>query len=68
MSPRFAFAVCSFLLITCQQPAAQAEEAARSASALPYAIVDTGQDRCYDARREVAYPGQGKAFFGQDAH
>jgi len=35
---------------------------------LPYAIVDTGQVRCYDARDEIPYPAQGAAFFGQDAH
>ncbi|MBN2489754.1 MAG: DUF1566 domain-containing protein [Planctomycetes bacterium] len=34
---------------------------------LPYAIVDTGQDRCYDATREIAYPTAGAPLFGQDA-
>ena len=34
----------------------------------PYAIVDTGQIRCYDNRTEIAYPQAGEAFFGQDAH
>ncbi|MHC4550793.1 MAG: Lcl domain-containing protein [Planctomycetota bacterium] len=32
-----------------------------------YPVVDTGQDRCYDAKREIRYPATGKAFFGQDA-
>ena len=32
-----------------------------------YPIVDTGQRRCYDDRREIAYPKAGAAFFGQDA-
>ena len=45
-----------------------ADEGAASTSGLPYAIVDTGQVRCYDARREVRYPGKDAAFFGQDAH
>ena len=35
---------------------------------LPYAIVDTGQERCYDAQREIRYPSRGQPFFGQDAH
>ncbi|MHC4579267.1 MAG: hypothetical protein ACYTED_17895, partial [Planctomycetota bacterium] len=29
-----------------------------------YPVVDTGQDRCYDAKREIRYPATGKAFFG----
>ena len=33
-----------------------------------YPIVDTGQVRAYDARREIQYPKKGAAFFGQDAH
>ncbi|MHC4984635.1 MAG: Lcl C-terminal domain-containing protein [Planctomycetota bacterium] len=37
-------------------------------AALPYAIVDTGQIRCYDNRTEIVYPAAGEAFFGQDAH
>ncbi|HJN11373.1 MAG: DUF1566 domain-containing protein [Pirellulaceae bacterium] len=32
-----------------------------------YAIVDTGQSSCYDNTREIAYPSEGKPFFGQDA-
>lgn len=32
-----------------------------------YPIVDTGQERCYDNRREIKYPETGKPFFGQDA-
>jgi Protein of unknown function (DUF1566)/EF hand len=34
---------------------------------LPYPIVDTGQDRCYNATREITYPDSRAAFFGQDA-
>ncbi|MCP4784156.1 MAG: DUF1566 domain-containing protein [Fuerstiella sp.] len=33
-----------------------------------YSIVDTGQVRCFDSRREITYPRAGTAFFGQDAH
>jgi len=36
-------------------------------AAEPYAIVDTGQERCYDDRREIEYPRAGERFFGQDA-
>lgn len=32
-----------------------------------YAIVDTGQQRCYNNRREIVYPKTGQPFFGQDA-
>jgi len=31
-------------------------------------IVDTGAEKCYDNRREVLFPRQGQAYFGQDAH
>ena len=43
--------------------AAPAQEPKR----LPYPIVDTAQVRCYSDRAEIAYPGQAKAFYGQDA-
>ncbi len=32
-----------------------------------YPIVDTGQQRCYDSRREIVYPAPGGRFAGQDA-
>lgn len=31
-------------------------------------LVDTGQNRCYDASREIACPAEGEAFYGQDAN
>lgn len=37
------------------------------AERLPYAIVDTGPNRCFDDTREIAYPRPGQAFYGQDA-
>lgn len=36
-------------------------------SAQDYPIVDTGQERTYDNRSEIAYPEPGEPFFGQDA-
>jgi hypothetical protein len=36
-------------------------------SRLSYPIVDTGQNKCYDNTKEIACPGAGSAFFGQDA-
>jgi hypothetical protein len=33
----------------------------------PYAIVDTGQIRCYDDRTEISFPKSGKPYYGQDA-
>jgi len=35
--------------------------------ALPYAIVDTGQDACFNATVDISPPAQGAAFYGQDA-
>ena len=35
--------------------------------ALPYAIVDTAQTKCYDNRSEIAPPKPGQPFYGQDA-
>lgn len=40
---------------------------AQGAGLLPYAIVDTGQQRCYDNKGEIPYPKKGAAFYGQDA-
>ena len=37
------------------------------AQTLPYAVVDTGQDVCYDDRRAIPCPSAGQAFYGQDA-
>lgn len=36
-------------------------------AALPYALVDTAQAKCYDNRGEIAPPQRGRAFYGQDA-
>jgi hypothetical protein len=36
-------------------------------AALPYPIVDTGQERCYDNRGEITPPKPGAPFYGQDA-
>ena len=36
-------------------------------AATTYPIVDTGQAKCYDNRREIAPPKPGQPFYGQDA-
>ena len=36
--------------------------------ALPYAIVDTGLDRCYDNQGEMLPPKSGQPFYGQDGN
>ncbi|MCP5522882.1 MAG: DUF1566 domain-containing protein [Verrucomicrobiales bacterium] len=41
--------------------------AGASGPTLPYAIVDTGQARCYDNWTEIPCPAVGTAFAGQDA-
>jgi Protein of unknown function (DUF1566)/EF hand len=38
-----------------------------SQAQLSYPIVDTGQKRCYNAYREISYPENREAFYGQDA-
>jgi len=40
---------------------------AAPAAQLTYVITDTGQERCYDARAEIAYPEAGESYHGQDA-
>ncbi len=40
---------------------------ADSGSMLPYVIVDTGQDGCYDSRGKIFCPTEGQSFYGQDA-
>ncbi len=32
-----------------------------------YAVVDTGQNSCFDNSEEISYPESGEAFYGQDA-
>ncbi|HTY99256.1 MAG TPA: hypothetical protein VMB75_05445, partial [Rhodocyclaceae bacterium] len=34
---------------------------------LPYAVVGTGQAKCYDSAREISCPRPGQPFYGQDA-
>ena len=34
---------------------------------LTYPIVDTGQKRCFDNRKEINFPWKNQAFYGQDA-
>lgn len=38
-----------------------------SSASLPYPIVDTEQDRCFDQRGAIAAPKPGEPFYGQDA-
>ena len=59
MRMKLAFATAVAVLLT-----------AGPASAGPprtYPVVDTGQERCYDARAEIRYPAPSQPFFGQDA-
>ena len=51
--------ICCFLMLAL---------AARAVAEKPsYPVVDTGQSRFYDSRREIAKPKPGDAFYGQDA-
>ena len=56
-----------WLLAACLALAVRHPAPARGAEPRPYAIVDTGQQRCYDSRGEIPYPRQGAPFYGQDA-
>lgn len=47
-------------------PTAQ-EPPENSSGDLSYAIVDTGQDHCYDTNSSISCPGEGEPFYGQDA-
>ena len=47
----------SFILIIC----------ANTGHAGDYSIVDTGQDKCYNATAEISAPQAGDSFYGQDA-
>jgi hypothetical protein len=38
-----------------------------AAADLPYPVVDTAQDHCYDNRGEIQAPKPGQPFYGQDA-
>lgn len=49
-----------------QRPAGASGGPAR-APGTAYAVVDTGQNRCYDESREIACPGADSTFEGQDA-
>ncbi|WP_338238084.1 DUF1566 domain-containing protein [Persicobacter diffluens] len=40
---------------------------AQASHFLPYTIVDTGQNRCFDNRNAISPPQKGEAFYGQDA-
>ncbi|MFH0964424.1 MAG: DUF1566 domain-containing protein [Planctomycetota bacterium] len=54
-----ALGLCAFAAQAGAQPAKPA--------LLPYPIADTGQDRCFNNMREIPYPREGAAFYGQDA-
>lgn len=43
------------------------DESVSSTLVYTYAIVDTGQEKCYNASTEIACPAAGEAFYGQDA-
>jgi len=62
-----AFAAMALLLGLGAAHGRGAEAKAPPGPDLPYTIVDTGQDRCYGERGEIAWPQPGEPFFGQDA-
>ncbi len=50
-----------------QSLAGQANSITTAVTSLSYAIVDTGQVKCYNATTEITCPAAGAAFYGQDA-
>ncbi len=69
LNPRQAMTVlgsailCSTILLTSWKTIAQP----RMPHGAPYAVVDTGQDQCFDAMRQIPCPRSGQRFSGQDA-
>ncbi|MCX7046923.1 MAG: DUF1566 domain-containing protein, partial [Candidatus Sumerlaeota bacterium] len=67
------FALSLFILALsagCAQTAAapsKVSTSSTSSSPLPYTIVATGQNKCYDNQSEIASPKPGQPFYGQDA-
>jgi len=62
-SIRLSVALCMAALVSASEaPAAEAV-----VGKVAYAIVDTGQVRCYSDDREIEYPKAGADWFGQDA-
>ncbi|MFN2284234.1 MAG: DUF1566 domain-containing protein, partial [Anaerolineae bacterium] len=63
--------LCIFvwLTVTCvvAKPDATGLAATPQTATLTYPVVDTGQDKCYNALTETACPDEGTAFYGQDA-
>lgn len=51
-----------------RQQNTQTFEPFTAAKSVSSALPDTGQNRCYDTRQEIACPAEGEAFYGQDAH
>ncbi len=61
---RFAAALLVFWgMVTIEAAAVENGQAQQ----VPYAIVDTAQNRTFTASREIAYPQKGEPFHGQDA-
>ena len=52
---------------TANTRASAAQGTANSPATITYPIVDTGQNKCYDNRREIDPPKPGQPFYGQDA-
>lgn len=55
-------ALVGLLALLCPWPAGAAD-----APGLPYVVVGTGHDRCFDNAREIPFPAKGAPFDGQDA-
>ncbi len=45
----------------------QSKPTKKKRSRTKYVVVDTGQAKCYDDRRQIKCPSEGEAFYGQDA-
>ncbi len=55
-------------LLLANSPEGSPAQDPTSGKKLPYPIVDTGQGRCFDDRRETPFPKKDSDYFGQDGH
>ena len=59
--------LCRLSTVLCPLSSVLFAAAEEPTPAATYRVVDTGQERCYDTTREIAYPKPGEPFYGQDA-
>ncbi|MBW1914265.1 MAG: DUF1566 domain-containing protein [Deltaproteobacteria bacterium] len=59
--------ICAVFLFNCGLDLAQEPRPVNSNNRIPYVVVDTGQDKCYNNGSVIDCPRPGERFYGQDA-